>query len=160
MKKSEKKIEKKVNKKIAKNKSKIYFLVAIVALLLLIIAILLCRGYRLPIAWANPDYICVKDTETACEYNPEVLCTWNETRCCEEWQEDGTRLCRWEFATRVEYISTRTWCETGYVNKGHVSNSSRATWRNRPDNWSKWYIHSCEVIETDKEAPLWVWVSE
>lgn len=163
MKKSEKKIEKKVNKKIAKNKSKIYFLVSIVALLLLIIVILLCRGYRLPVVWANPDYICVKNVDMACEYVPSNLCkTEKDTNCCgewiSEWEDKWTRVCRWTKVTSVYYIHRRTECESDYYRLRKRTDSSGNSWRMTGD--VPYTSTGCTVVEVDHVEPLWVWVSQ
>jgi hypothetical protein len=57
-------------------------------------------------ASANPDYICIKDVNRACEVKGDAFCT--------DWIA-GQRTCEGTRTTKVSYFLTRTSCEAGYT---------------------------------------------
>lgn len=145
-------------KKVMKNDRKIYFLSGLVGVLLLTVVIMFNKGYGFPSVWANPDYICIKNVDMSCTFNPNNLCqTATDNNCCEAWKQDGTRVCRWTKVTSVYYHHRRTSCETWY--------SAIYNWESGWDSWRfsanyPYTSESCTEVQKDTVAPIWVGVSE
>jgi hypothetical protein len=122
-------------------------------------------GFNGEQASANPDFICVKSvTGQSCDINS-----------CDEWQNDGTRVCHWKRATKVWYYHTRTTCESGYssvykwatatdtsastkVDSSLLDDEWKAATYKHPSSWrhSDDYTYEnedCEIIEVDDKAP-------
>lgn len=151
--------QKKKDKKVKDNNSRLFILLAVAWVLLLVLVIMLCKWYRIWKAWANPDYICIKNVDWACNYNPLNKCE-SETQgnCCHPWQEDWTRLCKWTKVTSVYYYHRRTSCESWYYNWWKIQDSNWDSWRWTGDN--VYWTASCSVIEIDRIEPIWVGVSQ
>lgn len=118
---------------------------------------------------ANPDYICVKSvTNSPCQID-----------YCEDWGQDGQRVCKWERTTKIGYYHTRTTCEAWYTRQISWSTASSRTASNDLKNkWYGWRLDSegknayrahpssgrhsldypyqteyCQIIEQDTQKP-------